>query len=87
MAETEKPDLLLATDPDCDRVGIAVRNGSDYTLMTGNEVGCLLLDYIIRGRAGSRHPAGRSGGGEDHCDHRGWPPPLPSATAVSCAMC
>ena len=50
MAETEKPDLLLATDPDCDRVGIAVRNGSDYTLMTGNEVGCLLLDYIIRGR-------------------------------------
>lgn len=47
LAETEKPDLLLATDPDCDRVGIAVRNGEDYTLMTGNEVGCLLLDYIL----------------------------------------
>ncbi len=44
----EKPaDLLLATDPDCDRVGIAVKNGDDYTLMSGNEVGCLLLDYIL----------------------------------------
>ncbi len=40
-------DLLLATDPDCDRVGIAVWDGSDYTLMSGNEVGCLLLDYVV----------------------------------------
>ncbi len=40
-------DLLLATDPDCDRVGIAVWDGSDYTLMSGNEVGCLLLDYCV----------------------------------------
>ena len=40
-------DLLLATDPDCDRVGIAVWNGEDYTLMSGNEVGCLLLDYCV----------------------------------------
>ena len=40
-------DLLLATDPDCDRVGIAVWNGEDYTLMSGNEVGCLLLDYVV----------------------------------------
>lgn len=47
LAETVKPDLLLATDPDCDRVGIAVRDGDDYTLMTGNEVGCLLLEYIL----------------------------------------
>ncbi len=47
LAETEKPDLLLATDPDCDRVGIAVRDGADYMLMTGNEVGCLMLDYIL----------------------------------------
>ncbi len=39
-------DLLLATDPDADRVGIAVWDGSDYTLMSGNEVGCLLLDYV-----------------------------------------
>jgi len=40
-------DLLLATDPDCDRVGIAVWDGADYTLMSGNEVGCLLLDYVV----------------------------------------
>lgn len=47
LAEKVQPDLLLATDPDCDRVGIAVKNGGDYTLMTGNEVGCLLLHYIL----------------------------------------
>ena len=39
-------DLLLATDPDCDRCGIAVRDGEEYKLLTGNEVGLLLLDFI-----------------------------------------
>lgn len=40
-------DLLLATDPDCDRVGIAVRNAQgEYVLLSGNETGLLLLDYI-----------------------------------------
>lgn len=43
-------DLLLATDPDCDRCGIAVRDGEDYKLLTGNEVGLLLLDYICSQR-------------------------------------
>lgn len=47
MAEKEQPDLLLATDPDSDRVGIAVRGADGYTLMSGNEVGCLLVDYIL----------------------------------------
>ena len=47
LAKTVQPDLLLATDPDCDRVGIAVKDGDSYTLMTGNEVGCLLLNYIL----------------------------------------
>ena len=47
MAQEQQPDLLLATDPDSDRVGIAVRGADGYTLMTGNEVGCLLLDYIL----------------------------------------
>ncbi len=51
LAETVKPDLLLATDPDCDRVGIAVLDSGDYTLMTGNEVGCLLLNYVLTTRA------------------------------------
>lgn len=45
-----KPDLLLATDPDCDRVGIAVPDGDDYALFTGNEVGALLLEYICNQR-------------------------------------
>lgn len=44
-------DLLLATDPDCDRVGIAVKNqAGDYELLTGNQVGLLLLDYICSQR-------------------------------------
>ncbi len=49
-AKTYCPDLLLATDPDCDRVGIAVKHGDDYHFMTGNEVGALLLNYILEGR-------------------------------------
>ena len=46
-------DLLLATDPDCDRVGIAVRSADGYTLLSGNEVGLLLLDYICKRRIAS----------------------------------
>ena len=41
-----KPDLLLATDPDTDRVGIAVPHVGEYRLLTGNEVGLLLLDFL-----------------------------------------
>ena len=47
LAESKKADLLLATDPDCDRVGIAVLVNGEYKLLTGNEVGCLLVDYIL----------------------------------------
>lgn len=43
-----KPDLLLGTDPDCDRMGIAVPEEDDYRLISGNEMGVLLLDYICR---------------------------------------
>ena len=43
-------DLMLATDPDCDRVGIAVKDGDEYVLLSGNEVGMLLLDYICSQR-------------------------------------
>lgn len=45
-----KPDLLLGTDPDCDRMGVAVPQGDDYRLITGNEMGVLLLDYVCRRR-------------------------------------
>ena len=48
LAEKVQPDLLLATDPDADRVGIGVKDGDDYLLLTGNEVGVLLLDYCAR---------------------------------------
>ncbi len=41
-------DLLLATDPDADRVGVACEDGDDYVLITGNEMGILLMDFIAR---------------------------------------
>lgn len=51
LSKIEKPDLLLATDPDADRTGIAVpdKNG-EYVLFSGNEVGALLLEYICKER-------------------------------------
>lgn len=53
-AERVDADLLLATDPDCDRVGIAVRNSQgERVLLTGNETGILLLDYICSRRIAS----------------------------------
>ena len=51
LCDEVHPDLLLATDPDADRVGVACADGDDYTLLTGNEMGVLLLDYICKMRA------------------------------------
>ena len=42
---------MLGTDPDCDRVGIAVRHNGDYVLLTGNQVGALLADFVLRFKA------------------------------------
>lgn len=50
LCEEYKPDLLLATDPDADRVGIAVPSENGYVLFSGNEVGALLLEYIASQR-------------------------------------
>ena len=50
LSKEVKPDLLLATDPDADRVGIAVPSGDDYVLFSGNEVGAMLLEYICQER-------------------------------------
>ena len=47
MTEEFPADLMLATDPDCDRVGIAVRDNGEYKLMTGNEVGAMLCEYLL----------------------------------------
>ena len=60
--ETKTPDLLLATDPDCDRLGIAVRTQDAktgevlYRRMTGNEIGALLLDFICANRTLPKWP-------------------------------
>ena len=48
LAEEVHPDLVLATDPDADRVGAAVKDGDDYLLISGNEMGVLLLDYVAQ---------------------------------------
>ncbi len=50
LAEKLGADLLLATDPDCDRVGTAVLQNGSPRLITGNEMGCLLIDYIARSK-------------------------------------
>lgn len=50
QAEREGADLVLATDPDSDRLGAAVRTGNDFRVLTGNEIGGLLLEYICETR-------------------------------------
>lgn len=50
QAKLEDADLVLATDPDCDRVGIAVKAQDGYRLISGNEMGALLLDYVCAQR-------------------------------------
>ncbi len=47
MTDKIKADILLATDPDCDRVGIAVLQNGEYVLMSGNEVGVMMLNYLL----------------------------------------
>ena len=47
QAKEENADLVLGTDPDCDRVGIAVLHNGEYVLMTGNQVGALLVDFVL----------------------------------------
>ena len=42
MAETEKPDIIFGTDPDCDRIGVVVNANGEYKVLTGNQTGLLL---------------------------------------------
>lgn len=44
-------DLIIGTDPDCDRVAIAVPDGNGYRKLSGNELGCLLMEYILQARS------------------------------------
>jgi len=48
LAKKERANLVIGTDPDADRIGIAVPDGDDYVLITGNQLGALLADYIFR---------------------------------------
>lgn len=48
VAKEVGADILIATDPDCDRVGIAIKQGDDFRLFSGNEVGVLLTDFIAK---------------------------------------
>ncbi len=59
LADEVGADLVFGTDPDCDRVGIAVRDGAGQThILTGNQIGCLLLDYVLsRRQATGKLPA------------------------------
>lgn len=48
LADKEKADIIIGTDPDCDRVGVVVKdNGGKYQVLTGNQTGALLIDYIL----------------------------------------
>lgn len=56
MAKQKDVELIIGTDPDCDRVGVVVRNHEgDYINLTGNQIGCLLMDYVL----GSLHRQGK----------------------------
>lgn len=50
VADNNPCDVILGTDPDCDRVAIAVPDGDGYRKLSGNELGCLLLEYVLRAR-------------------------------------
>ncbi len=50
LAEQNDVDVIIGTDPDGDRCGIVVRDGGEYKTLTGNQIGVLLLDYLIRAR-------------------------------------
>ena len=50
LAKQVGSDLIIGTDPDSDRIGVMVRDGESYTAITGNQLGVLLLDYVINAR-------------------------------------
>ena len=86
LCDKVRPDLLLGTDPDCDRCGTAVPDGKGgYRLITGNEMGIILLDYICRTRLAQGTMPARPRGGNDDCLHRYGRRRWQRNTALSCA--
>lgn len=47
LAKANNTDIAIATDPDCDRIGVVVRQNGEYVRLTGNEVGVILLDFVL----------------------------------------
>jgi len=54
LARQTQADLVLGTDPDTDRIGIVVREGQDYVVFNGNQIGCLLTEFVLEGLAASQ---------------------------------
>ncbi len=48
QAENEGADIVIGTDPDCDRIGVGVLHNGSYTLLTGNQTGALLVDFVLK---------------------------------------
>ncbi len=48
QAEKEGADIVIGTDPDCDRIGVGVLHNGEYTLLTGNQTGALLVDFVLK---------------------------------------
>lgn len=58
VADRVGADLILATDPDADRLGVAVRDGDKFTVLSGNQIGCLILNYrLMKLKEQNRLPA------------------------------
>lgn len=47
QAKEEKADVVIGTDPDCDRIGVAIKQGNKYELLSGNQIGALLVDFVL----------------------------------------
>ena len=52
VAEKYDADLIIATDPDCDRIGLMIKEGNHYRALNGNQIGSLFLEYVLSGREG-----------------------------------
>lgn len=51
QAEKENADIVIGTDPDCDRIGVAIKHNGNYELLSGNQIGALLIDFILASKA------------------------------------
>ena len=85
LADEVGADCIFGTDPDCDRVGIAVKDDAGkYYLMTGNQIGCVLLYYILKSRKALGNLPGRRRGGQVRRLHRAGAQDRARATASIC---